>query len=68
MSDLFKKMNNDFNEKPQLDDKRARMMILNKLQDARRNDGEVKNDFLMVVEKLPIERVDDIEGRCKSLR
>jgi len=68
MSDLFKKMNNDFNEKPQLDDKRARMMILNKLQDARRNDGEVKNDFLMVVEKLPIERVDDIEGRCKNVR
>jgi hypothetical protein len=60
-------VNIDFSEKPQLDDKRARMMILNKLQDAKNND-EVNNEFLMVVEKLPIERVDDIDGRCKKLK
>lgn len=43
------------------------MMILNKLQDARTNDV-VRNDFLMIVEKLPIEQLEDIEGRCSELR
>lgn len=34
-SEIYKKITNDINEKPTWDDKRARMLILGKLQDAR---------------------------------
>lgn len=67
-SEIYKKITNDINEKPTWDDKRARMLILGKLQDARAKQEGDKNDFLMVVEKLPIERVDDIDGKCKKLQ
>ena len=43
------------------------MMILNKIQDARTTE-EGNNDFIKIVDKLPIERLSNLDGRCKWLK
>lgn len=55
------------NEKPQLDDRRARMMIINQLQAFKEQGDAQDNSFFMIVDKAPIERVADINGRCAPL-
>lgn len=73
-SDIICKFQQDYEERPHLDDKRSRMLIINKLQEAKMqgrknnsNNASKDNSFFMIVDKPPIEKIEVISGRCSKL-
>lgn len=68
ISQILKIFEVNYNQQLSLDDKRARMFIVNLMQTAKVQ-GQVKDDsFFMIVEKNSLEKIDDLRGRCLSFR
>jgi hypothetical protein len=54
----------DINEKPHLDDERARKKIIGEFQAKRLNEEMQKDSsFFLVVSKTPLELADEIDGK-----
>ena len=50
-----------------MDTKRAQLYVINQIAGKVQEGREKDNSFFMIVEKLPIEQIDDIDGRCSKL-
>jgi hypothetical protein len=63
-SEMSPRFRIDIDEKPHLDDERARKKIIGEFQAKRLNEEMQKDSsFFLVVEKTPLELADDIRGR-----
>ena len=67
-SDLEKRFDIDFNQKQSLDERREQLRIIEKIREKLSKPDNKDDSFFMVVEKNPLEKIDDMEGRCLSLR
>lgn len=51
------------NSKPYMNEKRAKNLLASRMK----FQTKVDDRFFMIVEKHPLEKIDDIEGRCSNL-